>query len=134
MCLSFKDLDDFMRDNATMPVARKHLSMGPLKVYVRLTTRFMGSTAGRTLDIGDVEVNDSHKGQGVFRQFLDHAEKVSNQHGRSVFVQSIVNPLLKAALQRRGYEFSQGFEDCAWMSAERLKKKYEPADESTLSP
>jgi GNAT superfamily N-acetyltransferase len=131
MSLSFKDLDDFMRDNATMPVARKHLTMGPLKVYVRLTARFMGATAGRTLDIADVEVNDSHKGQGVFRKFLDHAERVAGQQGLSLFVQSIVSPLLKDALQRRGYEFSQGFEDCAWMSADRLGKKYASTDEST---
>ncbi|WP_274644619.1 hypothetical protein [Pseudomonas serbica] len=134
MSISFQELDDFIRDNAAKQVARKKLSMGPLKVYVRLTTRFMGSTVGRTLDIADVEVDDRHKGQGVFRQFLNHAERVSSQHGLSLFVQSIISPLLKDALKRRGYEFTEGFEDCAWMSADRLRKKYEAAEESSPSP
>ncbi|WP_338923680.1 GNAT family N-acetyltransferase (plasmid) [Pseudomonas silesiensis] len=132
MRLSFKALDDFMRDNATMQVARKHLYMGPLMVYVRLTTRRMGSVVGRTLDLADISVDSNHQRQGIFRQFLDHAERIAGRQGVSLYVESIVNPELANALQRRGYEFPEASVDRAWMSADRLKQKHTPTDETTL--
>lgn len=130
----FQALDDFLLKNVAMPVARQHLYMEHIRVYVRLTTRRMGEAIGRTLDLADIEVDDDYRGQGIFRRFLDHAEKLACRQGMSVYVESILNPWVIEALQRRDYEFNGGTFSSAWMSAERLKQKYESADETSISP
>ena len=105
--------------------AREHLdNAGPsnrwftfldFKVYLRLSRRALPGERGgaRMIDLADVEVSPAERGKGVFSRFLRAAEVEAARLGFGVYVESILNPVLRDALERRGYRIDAkdpGFE------------------------
>ncbi|WP_455233076.1 hypothetical protein [Geopseudomonas aromaticivorans] len=76
-----------------------------LNVYLRLSCRLIPAEgrAARMLDIADVEVAPAARGKGVFTLLLSAVEGEAFALGYGVYVESILNPILKDALARRGY-------------------------------
>lgn len=77
-------------------------------VFVRATKRVLPQNNGEnamvfTLDLASIDVMEKYQNKGVFRQVLQEVERVAALHGRSVYVESILNDILEQALPRYGY-------------------------------
>ena len=72
--------------------------------YVRKTVRFIyGIGLQNTLDLANVEVEEAWQGIGNFKRFLAYFEAVAYRRGLTVYVESVLNPILSAYLDRLGY-------------------------------
>ena len=114
--LEFSDLDAFVASNIDKRVARKQICIGPVTIYVRITTRSLGEKVERTLDLADVTVIEECRGKGIFRALLAHSEALSAKYGLALYVESISSPIVHQALSRRGYQFKDGELGSAWLS------------------
>jgi GNAT superfamily N-acetyltransferase len=56
------------------------------------------------LDIASVEVDEKHRGCGIFKAFLSEFEREAAKMNRGVFVESILNTRLKDYLMGNGYK------------------------------
>ena len=77
-----------------------------IDVYVRKSLRMLDAktpTATPCLDIGSVEVDEDHRGEGIFKAFLKRFEKEAKKLNRAVYVESILNPRLQKFLETQGY-------------------------------
>lgn len=78
--------------------------------YVRKTSRFIYGVGMRnTLDLANIEVEEQERGLGNFRKFMLEFESVASKHGLTVYVESVLNPILSACLLRRGYTELHGY-------------------------
>ncbi|MBI6882615.1 hypothetical protein [Pseudomonas putida] len=112
--LDFSPLNDFMVENSRGGIARKRFFIGPIDVYVRVNTRLLGHSSHRTLDLVDITIAEDQQGKGIFRSLLAYLEVAAAQNGRAIFVENIVNPILRSALARRGYSFRDGELGSGW--------------------
>lgn len=95
-----------------------------LNAYVRVTRHAVdasilksGQTEGGsvfipTIDIASVEVDEGHRGQGVFTEFLDRVEEIAQENEWSVYVELVHNERLRAFLGKRGYRFVRTNSGC----------------------
>jgi GNAT superfamily N-acetyltransferase len=84
-----------------------------MEVYLRKARHFVGvdeASPDDTLDIANVNVLEEWRRRGRFSTFLRAAENVSFSLGLTVFVENVINPVLAAMLERRGYR-KTGFSD-----------------------
>lgn len=90
---------------------RSHFDLdGRGRVYLRLAARVLDGAGYRTLDFADINVNENARMQGVFNDTLATIEAAARLLKRDcVYVESIVNPVLRPALERRGYRVCMGF-------------------------
>lgn len=71
------------------------------EIYVRKGYHILGGAANYTLDIANVTVKTGFRGRGIFSSMLSIAERLNPF--AAVYVESIQNPILGPALERRGY-------------------------------
>lgn len=76
-----------------------------MKVYVRKSTRIIGTAAGFFLDLASVEVDEDKRGGGVLTLFIKRFEREAKRLNRGVFVESILEPRLIPFLTKNGYAF-----------------------------
>jgi GNAT superfamily N-acetyltransferase len=67
-----------------------------LSTYVRVTQRTLAAQLNaperrRTLEIGNVQVDEKHRGQGSFKKFLQAMEEIARQTRRTLYVEQILN-------------------------------------------
>jgi GNAT superfamily N-acetyltransferase len=106
------------------------LKFGPLVVFVRVATHHLDGALTRTLDIGRIEVNPSQQGKGIFSKFLNHVERLAHKNGLAVYVESIQNEALIAALTNRGYELDAAeFCPSASFNTTKLNEKYKAVED-----
>ena len=74
-----------------------------LHAYVRRSQRLLNGKMDFCLDIASVEVDEKHRGKGIFVKFLTKAEQEAKKMNRKVFVESILNEKLLNFLLNRGY-------------------------------
>jgi GNAT superfamily N-acetyltransferase len=85
-----------------------------ISVYIRRSVRVLDATMPKLcLDIGSVEVEEEHRGMGIFTSFLNRFEKAAKDLNRSVYIESILNPRLIKFLERRGYKLVPGSQGLA---------------------
>jgi GNAT superfamily N-acetyltransferase len=83
-----------------------------ISVYVRRSVRVLDATMPKLcLDIGSVEVEEKHRGMGIFTGFLKRFEEAAKQLNRAVYVESIMEPRLVKFLLRNGYQYVPGQTD-----------------------
>lgn len=101
------NLDQFVADKNLRNI---WIQERDINVYVRKSIRMLdrSTTATPCLDIGSVEVHESHRGQGTFTAFLTQFEKAAGKLKRAVYVESIINEQLVKFLEARGYKFVSG--------------------------
>ena len=80
-----------------------------ISVYVRKSVRMIEGDLVACLDIGSVEVDEEHRGVGIFTGFLQRMEDYGKKLNRTIFVESILEPRLLRFLLQRGYQL-----DRAW--------------------
>lgn len=107
------------------------LEFGPLVAFVRVATHHLDGALTRTLDIGRIEVSPSQQGKGVFSKFLNHVERLAQKNGLAVYVESIQNEELIAALTNRGYVLDAAdFCPSASFNTSKLNQKYKAVEDS----
>jgi GNAT superfamily N-acetyltransferase len=79
-----------------------------IKVYVRKSIRYINDAPFRFLDLASVEVEEDHRGCGIFTEFLNRFEREAKGVERGVYVESILNKRLIGFLKDRGYYFVPG--------------------------
>lgn len=132
--LNLQPLRDFVTENHTSQwPSRAKLYFGEIELYARMTSRVMGTTYGKTIDLADITIPDNLRGRKLFSRILLEFERLAVQHERSVYVESIVSPIIRSALARRGYSFMDGLLGSAWKSPESLQADLESAQASPLS-
>ena len=82
---------------------RSWVFCGPLRAYVRVTRHGTPKGVVPTLDVASIEVDEAHRGHGRFTRWIAKVEAMADQHNRTVFVESVLNPRLIPFLERRGY-------------------------------
>ena len=103
----YNQIKEFVEAPCTSRFGRRsHLSDERIALYMRLTSRSVSGEYVETIDIATVDVNLDQQGKGVFSKVLGYIEKLADKHGRTVFVESIVNRDLTRSLQKRGYVLS----------------------------
>lgn len=129
--LNLQPLRDFVTENHSNHwPSRTRLLFEGIEVYVRMTTRVMGNTFGKTIDLADITIPDNLHGRKLFSRILLEFERLAVQHERSVYVESIVSPIIRSALARRGYSFMDGLLGSAWKSPESLQADLESVQAS----
>ena len=79
----------------------------PISLYVRKAKRVIEGNQVDTFDLATVEVEESQRGQGMFKSLLEKVELLAKDHGfDGVFVESIQEPKLLDFLLRRGYQYT----------------------------
>ena len=85
------------------PQSNLWISERNIKVYVRKSMRYIPWTLVPCLDLANVEVTESKRGQGIFTAFLSKFETEAAKLKRIVYVESILEPRLEKFLLARGY-------------------------------
>lgn len=98
------------------------------KVFLRVNRRYLAAdTILPVLELATIEVAEQCRGQGVFRQVLEHLEKQAVTLGRGVFVENTLEPILEAAMERYGYHRRANDElPSFWLGPEELAAKHQP--------
>lgn len=108
--------------NKTRMFARsswKHGKEG--KIYLRASRRLLGGKVLDTIDLATVELHEEFWGKGVFSQVLAQVERKAAEHGRAVFVENVLNPIIDGALRRRGYCRRDDELSSYWKTQEQLR-------------
>lgn len=79
-------------------IKEKHIS-----IYVRRSTRLIGTNVYPFLDLASVEVKESQRGNGIFTSFLHRFENEAKKIGCGVFIESILNTRLQTYLLTKEY-------------------------------
>jgi len=82
---------------------RAWLTDRSLKIYVRVTRRYINGSILDCLDVASVEAPEKSRGKGMFTRWMDKAEALAAENGMTVYVESILNPRLFGFFQNRGY-------------------------------
>ncbi len=59
---------------------------------------------GETLEIGSVEVEEEHRGNGYFTLFIEEFERIAKEANRCIYVESVLNTELVRFFVKRGYQ------------------------------
>lgn len=89
--------------------SRWRTPLGDGYAYCRCSLRFWQGRGVRVLDLADLYLPESQRGQGVFTAFLERAEALvaARDDYDGIYVENVLNPSLSAFLQRRaGYELA----------------------------
>ena len=87
-----------------------------MAIYVRRSQRILTSDQPALtpcLDIASVEVDDGHRGRGLFTDFLTRFERSAKKLKCAVYVESIQNIRLEKFLGERGYKWTHNSSDVA---------------------
>lgn len=82
---------------------RSWIKHGPLKAYVRVSTRLINGEIKGTVEVASVEVIPDERGKGVFSSWLREVEDMAKQHKRAVYIESVLNKGLGGYFVNSGY-------------------------------
>jgi hypothetical protein len=95
--------------NADRPgVFRRWFDYAYIEVYIRVNQRIIDGQLVRTLELSNVEVQESMRGQHRFSRLLDGMMALARQRGESLLVENVINDIVRGAVLRRGFTDYQG--------------------------
>jgi GNAT superfamily N-acetyltransferase len=74
-----------------------------IEVYIRLNHRYICGQVVRTLELSNVSVDETERGQGRFTRLLDGLMTLAKKRGEVLLVENVVNEIARGALLRRGF-------------------------------
>lgn len=86
------------------------------EVYVRnALRRSPDAKFVRTLDIANINVEQSQQGQGKFTQWLAEVEKIASERNIPLFIENVGHPRFQNFFLKRGYVLHTHTQDsCFW--------------------
>lgn len=82
------------------------------QVYLRKGAHLINGKIKETLDLASIEIYPEYQRQGYFKRILAFTEQLA-QPNRIVYVESVLNPDLRAFLERIAYNKYEDFGNCA---------------------
>ncbi|MFP4891200.1 hypothetical protein [Paraburkholderia sp. EG304] len=99
-------------------------------LYLRLTSRGIDGLPRTVIDIANVEVLSAYRLRGLFARSVQVVEEAARYLGRDgVFVELVLNPIVRDALARRGYSIVPATRGAIICDAYRI---FEPVDHEPL--
>lgn len=92
-----------------------------MKIYIRSSWRVIEGTITNTIDLAVVEVEESHRGRGVFSRFL--VQLIEAHPERVIWVESVLNPRLSVFLLARGFVKKEGIDENYYLKQNGEKEK-----------
>lgn len=89
-------------------VYRRWFDFNYLEVYVRVNQRVIEGQMVRTLELSNVEVQESMRGQHRFSRLLDGMMTLADQRGEVLLVENVISDIVRGACVRRGFIDYQG--------------------------
>lgn len=127
----YSALDEFLAEGLSRRFTHaKHLYFDHMTVFLRVATRFVDGQMCRTFDVATVDVDEDHQNKKIFSGFLNYVECLAHKNGIPVYVESILNDDLVAALTKRGYHMAGEGIPSATFKVDQLNKKYSAPDDS----
>lgn len=74
-----------------------------LYAYIRITKRFIDGVFHDTLEIANVKVVEEYRDCGYFSMFLGEIERLGFTYDRIIYIESIINPILKNYISKLDY-------------------------------
>jgi len=81
-----------------------------VQAYIRITKRFINGVFQDTLELANVKVDERYRECGNFSRFLTHIEELGSKYDRIIYIESIINPLLRNYICKLDY-IEDGFND-----------------------
>lgn len=78
------------------------------EAYIRVTRRYLEGEWVKTLELGNVNVDEAHQRKGHFKALLMLLEELASEYGRIVFIESVLNDMLVKKLPSYGYKWISG--------------------------
>jgi GNAT superfamily N-acetyltransferase len=97
-------LHEFSKD---LNIRNKWVYERKINVYIRRSSRIIGTLRLPCLDLATVEVDENYRGQGIFTKFLIRFEKLAKNENRVIYVENVMNERLKMFLLTNGYKLHQ---------------------------
>jgi hypothetical protein len=111
--------------NADRPgVFRRWFDYNYIEVYVRVNQRAIDGQIVRTLELSNVEVQESMRGTHRFSRLLDGMVTLAEQRGEVLLVENVISEIVRGAVLRRGFIDYQG------NGANYVKMSFQPTKES----
>jgi len=110
-------LEQWITRHRASSKAREWLEEGPLRVYVRWTTRLLGGQLVRSLDLATFDVDEDQQGQGVCTRFVQRAEELADREQCYLYVESVLSDRFAKWWQGRGYIQVQ---DCFYRDPKKI--------------
>lgn len=89
-------------------VYRRWFDFNYLEVYVRVNQRVIDGQIVRTLELSNIEVQESMRGQHRFSRLLDGMMTLARQRGEVLLVENVISDIVRGAVLRRGFIDYQG--------------------------
>jgi GNAT superfamily N-acetyltransferase len=84
--------------------SRQWLADDNIKIYVRVTKHYLpDGEVVKTIDLSSIEVEEAHRGRGLFTRKLEEIELLASERGFTIYVESILNERLIPFFEKRGY-------------------------------
>jgi GNAT superfamily N-acetyltransferase len=87
---------------------RRWFYLRQIEVYLRVNLRIIDGDFVRTLELSGVEVDEDARGRGLFSRLLDGLVLLARERGEVLFVENVINDIVRGALLRRGFIDHQG--------------------------
>lgn len=96
--------DNVKPERNPMKVKAVWLKTLKMRVFVRKSRRVLlkGQPIVNVLDIATVEVNENHRRKGLFKNFLEYAEKVNPWD--AIFIENAFNDFLRDYLEKNDWQ------------------------------
>jgi hypothetical protein len=112
--------------NMAAGVFRRWFDYNYIEVYVRVNQRVIDGRAVRTLELSNVEVQESMRGTNRFSRLLDGMMTLADQRGEVLLVENVISDIVRGAVLRRGFTDYQG------NGANYVKMNSQPTNEGDL--
>lgn len=90
-------------NNGTLLHRRFSIKEYHLHAYIRITKRFINGIFRDTLEIANVKVDEEYRDCGYFSMFLSEIEELGFTYDRIIYIESIINPILKTYICKLDY-------------------------------
>lgn len=82
---------------------RKWIDINPVSVYVRKGVRFFNDKKFNTIEIANIDVEESERKKGYFRTICNIAEEIAREKNLCVYHENVIEDL-HAFHTQRGYQ------------------------------
>ncbi len=83
-----------------------------LNAYIRITKRYFNGIFYNTIEVANIKVDEEYQHKGYFSAFLNELENLANSFNRILYVESVINPILKKYLRKCKYKIDERETSC----------------------
>lgn len=98
-------LDNMLPLKGTSLFGVRHWIYYPhIQIYIRLNVKYFEGIVHNTIEIANVEVDEQHRGQGVFTEYYNKIVQIAKEHNRAICVENVLTPRFRQFFIDRGFK------------------------------